>query len=396
MGYPLCAPFPAGPASLLLAAVVAAFAAPAAASAADGQIIVKYASGADAQDRADARDDADVVRDEALAAAEHRARHARGRHERRRGRRRPRGAPPTSPTPSPTSPRSAFERYPDEARVDDDGTPLNDQPFANLWASRTTPARRSTAPPGARGADIGAPAAWDVTTGSKDVTVAVVDSGVDRSHPDLFANLVPGYDFAYDDADPTDYEATARTSRASSARAATTASGVTGVAWDASLMPVQALDADGARHTSSDIVAAYAYAADPRRADRQRVLRRLEPVAVRVRRDRGTPRTSSSSSPRATRRNNDIARRPTPARTTCRTSSASRRPTTTTSLASFSNDGRSSVDIAAPGVDIYSTYRCDSYGWMSGTSMAAPEVSGAAALVLAEHPTYTAAGCAGA
>ena len=51
----------------LLLAVVAAFAAPAAASAADGQIIVRYASGADAQDRADARDDADVVRDEALA-----------------------------------------------------------------------------------------------------------------------------------------------------------------------------------------------------------------------------------------------------------------------------------------------------------------------------------------
>ena len=50
----------------LLLAVVAAFAAPAAASAAEGQIIVKYASSADAQDRADARDDAGVVRDEAL------------------------------------------------------------------------------------------------------------------------------------------------------------------------------------------------------------------------------------------------------------------------------------------------------------------------------------------
>jgi len=50
----------------LLLVVVAAFAAPAAASAAEGQIIVKYASGADAQDRADARDDASVVRGETL------------------------------------------------------------------------------------------------------------------------------------------------------------------------------------------------------------------------------------------------------------------------------------------------------------------------------------------
>src|SRR3954451_12522952 len=50
----------------LLAAVAAAFAAPAAASAAEGQIIVKYASGADARDRADARSDADVIRAQAL------------------------------------------------------------------------------------------------------------------------------------------------------------------------------------------------------------------------------------------------------------------------------------------------------------------------------------------
>ena len=58
--------------------------------------------------------------------------------------------------------------------------------------------------------------------------------------------------------------------------------------------------------------------------------------------------------------------------------------------ASFSNQG-SYVDIAAPGVSIYNTFKNGSYRSVSGTSQAAPHVAGLAALIWARHPTYTAA-----
>jgi len=58
-------------------------------------------------------------------------------------------------------------------------------------------------------------------------------------------------------------------------------------------------------------------------------------------------------------------------------------------LASFSNYGATSVDVAAPGVGIYSTKAGDSYQYLQGTSMAAPHVSGLAALIWAEDDSLT-------
>ncbi len=58
-------------------------------------------------------------------------------------------------------------------------------------------------------------------------------------------------------------------------------------------------------------------------------------------------------------------------------------------LASFSDYGVGTVQLAAPGVNVYSTLSSGSYGTMSGTSMAAPMVTGTMALVEAAHPTWT-------
>jgi subtilisin family serine protease len=362
----------------LLAAVAAVFAAPSVAAAAEGDIIVKYATGADAQERAEARADADVTARGALplaqtevVAPEPGTTVAEAVADLERS--------PDVAYAEPDAPRRAFDLYPDEA--------LNDRRFGNLWALHNT-GQQVGGVTGTAAADIGAPAAWGVTTGNASVKVAVVDSGVDRTHPDLFANLTPGYDYAYDDADPTDYAGHGTHVAGIIAARGNNGTGVTGVAWQTSLIPVQALDAEGEGSTS-DIVAAYAYAAwkgarivnasfggsDYSQVEYNAIKAASNVLFVAAAGNDTANDDTTPSYPCAYNLPNILCVAATD---------------NTDHLADFSNFGRTSVDIAAPGVHIYSTLRCDNYGWLSGTSMAAPEVSGAAALVLAKFPTLSA------
>ena len=100
---------------------------------------------------------------------------------------------------------------------------------------------------------INLPAAWDRTTGSADVTVAVVDSGISTGHPDLTSKLSPGYDFVSNeqtsgdgdgrDADPTDPGGSFHGSHVAGTVAAATDNGVgvAGVSWGARILPVRVL-----------------------------------------------------------------------------------------------------------------------------------------------------------
>ncbi len=119
---------------------------------------------------------------------------------------------------------------------------------------------------------VGALEAWEATMGSGQV-IAVVDTGVDLTHPDIAANLwenpapdpidedVHGYDFVDDDGDPDDYEFHGTHVAGTAAAIANNEEGVAGVAPEAEIMAVRVLDGDGSGFTA-EIAAGIAYAAE--------------------------------------------------------------------------------------------------------------------------------------
>jgi thermitase len=140
--------------------------------------------------------------------------------------------------------------------------PPDDSFFGSLWG---------LSDPALPGPGVGALDAWDQTRGGGQV-IAVVDTGVDLTHPDLAPNLwtnpapsgaqdLHGYDFVDDDGDPDDYQFHGTHVAGTAAAAEDNGIGVAGVAPDAQIMAVRALDGDGSGSTA-DIAAGIAYAAN--------------------------------------------------------------------------------------------------------------------------------------
>jgi thermitase len=106
---------------------------------------------------------------------------------------------------------------------------------------------------------ISAPGAWNVTTGSPAVRVAVVDTGISTDHLDLSANVVPGFDFVQNDSDPRDFNGHGTHVAGTIGARGNNGRGVAGVDWQVSLMPVRVLDGSG-RGSSANVTAGFAYA----------------------------------------------------------------------------------------------------------------------------------------
>ena len=137
----------------------------------------------------------------------------------------------------------------------------NDTFFTYLWGLRNT-GQIVNGSAGTPGADIQATSAWDLSTGSSAVIVAVIDTGVDYNHPDLAANMTgKGYDFVQGDADALDYGSTGHGTHVAGTIAAVgnNGTGITGVGWKTKILAVRAGDTYG-YFTNANIASAIGYA----------------------------------------------------------------------------------------------------------------------------------------
>jgi len=101
------------------------------------------------------------------------------------------------------------------------------------------------------GADIKATPAWDETTGDPEVVIAIIDSGVDMTHPELSAKVVSsGRDFANDDDDATDDNWHGTHTAGVAAADTDNGEGIAGVAWNCKILPVKVTEADGTGYYS--------------------------------------------------------------------------------------------------------------------------------------------------
>src|SRR5918999_1389655 len=261
-------------------------------------------------------------------------------------------------------------------------------------------------------ADVDAKEAWS-TTGSPTTVVAVTDEGVDVNHPDLRGNIwvnvdeipgdgidddrngyvddVNGWNFAHDDAsvyDAADGDNHGTHVAGTIAAQGNNGTGVTGVNWLAGIMALKFLGPNGG-YTSDAVEALnYAVANGAKISNNswggggsavalQQAISKADAAGhlfVAAAGNDGTNNDVTPHYPSNYTNANIISVAATDDRDT---------------LASFSNFGASSVDLAAPGVNILSTLPGNRYGSYSGTSMATPHVTGVAALLKGQNPTLS-------
>jgi subtilisin family serine protease len=233
---------------------------------------------------------------------------------------------------------------------------------------------------------IQADLAWDKVTPSQraNVTIAVLDTGINAGHEDLQASIVPGYNFVDNNNNPVDGHGHGTHVAGIAAAITNNGKGIAGIAGGAKIMPVKVMNDSGSGDYAS-IINGIKYAADQGAKVINMSLggpgsSQAMQDAVDYALSRGVSvvaASGNSNSPVAFPGNcNGVI-------TVGAVDSNNRR-------ASFSNYGPE-MDVAAPGVNIFSSYKGSAAGYtsMSGTSMATPFVSGVVALVRAVNPKLT-------
>lgn len=231
---------------------------------------------------------------------------------------------------------------------------------------------------------IQAKQAWDVTQGSTSTVIAVVDTGIQTTHPDLNAKIVAGYDYVDNDTVPTDGNGHGTHVAGTSAAETNNSAGGAGTCPNCKLMPVRVLDNNGSG-TLANVANGITFAANNGAKVINLSLGGGGSTALQNAVDyawgkgvflacaAGNSNTSSTASAYPGAYTNCFAVAST---------------TTTDARSSFSNYG-TWVEVAAPGSDIYSTWIGSGYNTISGTSMASPHVAGLAGLLSSQGLTNT-------
>ena len=232
---------------------------------------------------------------------------------------------------------------------------------------------------------INAPGAWDVPTGSANSVVAVVDSGVSSTNPEFSGKLLTGTNCVSPGGITDDDNGHGTHVAGIAAAIGDNGIGIAGIAWAASILPIKVLDASGSG-TNANVACGIQAGADFAASNPgMRVVENLSlggPAYSQVIKDAVDSALQSNVLVIAAAGNDGKATVLFPAgypgvMAVGATTPANERAT-------FSTYG-SHLSVVAPGVDIYSTYLSGNFKYLSGTSMAAPHVSGTAALVRALH-----------
>lgn len=295
-------------------------------------------------------------------------------------------------------------RLPDEVTVDDAIAALKDHPAVTLIAPNRN-LRRAPVPAGVPTSLWGAPrpndpmfpSQWAFSDGvtnarmlwqrgidAKNVMVAVIDTGVDHTHPELRGRVLAGYNFKDGNTDVMDHDGHGTHVAGLIAASGNNGQGIAGVSWTAKILAVKVMDSVSG--TDFGAIAGIKYAVDAGAKILNLSFSSDSPqrnpmfdLAIEYALDKGALVIAAAGNKGG----------PVTAPGNCPgvlTVSATAK-SGIESLASFSNYGPE-VYLSAPGDNVLSTIPGGGYKTMSGTSMATPIVAGAAAVLLAEHPDW--------